>query len=62
MRRECIIINHKNWFLSLEHARKLVEEWWVDYNLNRLHSALGELTPAEFAAQFEEDFQEQVLQ
>ncbi len=49
-------------FLSLEHARKLIEAWRVDYNTNRPHSALGGLTPAEFAAQFEEIFQEQVLQ
>ena len=59
VRDECL---NDNWFLSLEHARKLIEEWRVDYNTNRPHSALGGLTPAEFAAQFEENFQEQVLQ
>lgn len=59
VRDECL---NDNWFLSLEHARKLIEAWRVDYNTNRPHSALGGLTPAEFAAQFEEIFQEQVLQ
>ncbi|KUL31195.1 transposase [Chlorobium limicola] len=54
VRDECL---NDNWFLSLEHARKLIEEWRVDYNTNRPHSALGGLTPAEFAAQFEENFQ-----
>ncbi len=58
-RDECL---NDNWFLSLEHARKLIEEWRVDYNTNRPHSALGGLTPEEFTAKFEEDFQEQLLQ
>lgn len=51
-----------NWFLSLEHARKLIEEWRIDYNTNRPHSAVGGLTPVEFATHFEVEFQEQVLQ
>jgi putative transposase len=58
-RQECL---NDNWFLSLTHAREIIEAWRVDYNANRPHSALGGLTPAEFAAQFEENFQIQVLQ
>jgi len=57
-----IIETTEKWFLRLGYARKLIEEWRVDYNTNRPHSALGGLTPAEFAAQFEENFQEQALQ
>ncbi|NTU44209.1 MAG: transposase family protein [Chlorobiaceae bacterium] len=59
VRDECL---NDNWFLSLEHARILIEKWRVDYNTNLPHSALGGLTPAEFATQFEANFQEQVLQ
>jgi putative transposase len=55
VRDECL---NDNCFLSLGHARKLIEEWRVDYNTNRPPSAFGGLTPEEFA----ENFQEQVLQ
>ncbi|MBZ4218736.1 MAG: transposase [Chlorobium sp.] len=58
-RDECL---NDNWFLSLDHAKKIIEEWQYDYNNNRPHSALSGLTPVEFAAQFEENFQLQVLQ
>ena len=51
-----------NWFLSLDQAREIIEKWQYDYKYNRPHSALGGLTPVEFAAQFEENFQLQVLQ
>ena len=32
------------------HARKVIEDWRVDYNPVRLHSSLGYRTPEEFAA------------
>ena len=38
-------------FTSLEEARVLVEQYRVDHNHARPHSALGYCTPAEFAAQ-----------
>jgi putative transposase len=47
-RNECL---NENWFLSLEDARRTIEEWRVDYNEHRPHSSLGGLTPKEFAAQ-----------
>jgi putative transposase len=37
-------------FDSLLEARVLIEDWRIDYNTNRPHTAHGELTPAEFAA------------
>lgn len=46
-REECL---NENWFVSLEDARRTIEDWRVDYNENRPHSSLGNLTPAEFAA------------
>lgn len=45
-RDECL---NENWFLSLEDARRTIEEWRIDYNENRPHSSLGGLTPKEFA-------------
>jgi putative transposase len=44
-RDECL---NENWFLSLEHARKIIEKWRIDYNSERPHSSLGYLTPEEF--------------
>lgn len=37
-------------FDSLLEARVIIEDWRVDYNQNRPHSALGQQTPAAFAA------------
>ena len=45
LRDECL---NEHWFLNLPHARGIVEEWRLDYNLNRPHSSLGNLTPEEF--------------
>jgi putative transposase len=45
LRDECL---NEHWFLSLPHARRTIEDWRVDYNLNRPHSSLGNLTPEEF--------------
>ena len=44
-RDECL---NQNWFASIHHARRLVQEWRVDYNEERPHSSLGDLTPREF--------------
>ncbi len=38
-------------FESLLEAKVLVEDWRLDYNTNRPHSALGMRTPAHFAAE-----------
>lgn len=47
-RDECL---SQHWFLSLEDAAARIEDWRVDYNKNRPHSALGNRTPEEFARQ-----------
>lgn len=44
-RDECLNLN---WFMSVGHARAVAEEHRLDYNNERPHSALGDLTPAEF--------------
>jgi len=48
LRDECL---DTHWFLSLEDARSKIEAWRRDYNASRPHSALGQLTPLEFAVQ-----------
>jgi len=47
-RDECL---NENWFLTLEHARGIIERWRIDYNTVRPHSSLGYLTPEEFMSQ-----------
>lgn len=46
-RDECLSIE---WFRSREEARVLIEQWRRHYNEDRPHSALGNLTPADYAA------------
>jgi len=36
-------------------AQVLAEDYWIDYNVYRLHSALGQLTPIEFAEQWHQN-------
>jgi putative transposase len=52
-RDECL---NDNWFLTLEHARGIIEKWRIDYNNERPHSSLGYLTPEEFIRQESEKF------
>ena len=47
LRDECLNV-HLFW--SLEDAGEKLEEWRTDYNSFRPHSALGQLTPEEYAA------------
>jgi putative transposase len=46
LRDECL---NTNWFLSLGHARSVIEEWRRDYNEVRPHSSLQGITPKEYA-------------
>jgi transposase InsO family protein len=47
LRDECL---NREIFRSLAEARIILEGWRVEYNEQRPHSALGYLTPVEFAA------------
>jgi putative transposase len=47
-RRQCM---NASWFLSMDDARRRINDWRIDYNDQRPHSALGKLTPSAFAAQ-----------
>jgi len=46
LRDECLNVMQ---FLSIDDARARIEAWRIDYNAHRPHSALGNLTPSEFA-------------
>ncbi|MGU0610903.1 IS3 family transposase [Pseudomonas aeruginosa] len=46
-RDECL---NEHWFCSLAEARIRIAAWRRDYNEHRPHSAIGNPTPAEFAA------------
>ena len=47
LRDECLNVS---WFWNLVDARQKIRAWRADYNGQRPHSALGYLTPQEFAA------------
>jgi putative transposase len=58
LRDECL---NMNWFMSLHHAREVIDEWREDYHTIRPHSGLGHLTPEEFRVQQMDGFQQQVV-
>lgn len=45
LRAECL---NATWFTDLEHARRAIDAWQHDYNHERPHSSLGDLTPIEY--------------
>lgn len=53
-RDECL---QREWFSSLLDAQTVIEDWRLHYNTQRPHSSLKYKTPAEFAAQFNTQFQ-----
>lgn len=46
LRDECLNAHE---FLSLEHAKTVIEAWRADYNDHRPHGSFGMLTPSEYA-------------
>ena len=46
LRDECL---NEHLFGSYRHARQIIEDWRIDYNLKRSHTSLEGLTPDEFA-------------
>jgi len=50
-RNECL---NDNVFVSLNSARDIIEAWRQDYNSERPHSSLNNMTPEEFATRFKE--------
>jgi transposase InsO family protein len=47
-RDECL---NEHWFMSLAHARAVIEAWRLEYNDERPKRSLGGLTPAQYAKQ-----------
>jgi putative transposase len=45
-RDECL---NEHWFITIAQARRAIESWRIEYNTERPHSSLGDLTPEEFA-------------
>ena len=48
LRDECL---NEHWFVSLAHAKAMIEEWRREYNEERPKNVLGGLTPAAYARQ-----------
>ena len=44
-RDECL---NEHWFLTPQEAQLVIEAWRREYNEERTHSALGNVTPQEF--------------
>ena len=47
VRQECL---NQHWFTTLDEVQAILDLWKVDYNLERPHSSLGNLSPLEFAS------------
>lgn len=52
LRDECLNIH---WFLSLEDAQDKLDKWRREYNHERTHSSLNDMTPAEFIRSLQKD-------
>jgi putative transposase len=48
LRAECL---NEHWFLNLADAQEKLDAWRDDYNGERPHGALKNMTPADFARQ-----------
>ena len=48
LRDECL---NEHWFISIAHARLVIETWRREYNEQRPKRALGGLTPSQYAQQ-----------
>jgi putative transposase len=46
-RDECL---NEHGFVTMAHARRVIENWRIEYNTERPHSSLGDRTPTEYAA------------
>lgn len=55
VRAECL---DQQWFESLEDARNILETWRQEYNQERPHSSLNNLTPQEFERDWRQEQQQ----
>lgn len=49
-RDECL---NEHVFVNIKSAQEIIESWRQDYNTNRPHSSLNDMTPEEFSAAFQ---------
>lgn len=47
LRDECL---NQHWFKNIADAREKITKWRIEYNTERPHSSLGNMTPEEYAA------------
>jgi putative transposase len=40
---------NEHWFVSMRNARRLIDEWRIEYDIERPHSSVGNLAPVQFA-------------
>jgi len=48
-RDECL---NEHWFVTMAQARRVIENWRIEYNTERPHGSLGNRTPAEYASEY----------
>jgi putative transposase len=56
-RDECL---DEHWFVTMAQARRVIENWRVEYNTERPHSSLADLTPNEYARRLAETAERKV--
>jgi putative transposase len=49
-RDECL---NEHWFLTLQEAQLMIEAWRREYNEERTHSTIGDVTPQEFITNYQ---------
>jgi putative transposase len=49
-RDECL---NEHWFITLQEAPLVIEAWRREYNEERTHSAIGDVTPQEFILNYQ---------
>ncbi len=47
-RDECL---NEHWFITMAQARRVIELWRIEYNTEKPHSSIGNITPEEYAEQ-----------
>ena len=50
-RDECL---NEHWFVTMAHARQAIEAWRIEYNTERPHSSLDDLTPEQYAKKMDQ--------
>ncbi len=50
-RDECL---NEHWFLTLQEAQIVIEAWRREYNEERTHSTIGNMTPMEFIQHYQD--------